>query len=876
VYDPPVADFNFSTNGCVSSPVLFSDNSTNSSGRLIIHRHWNFGDGNTIDDVSNTSHTYPGPGSFTARYTIITDIGCRADTVSHIVTLNDPPMADFTPVSPFCQGKGVTFNDNSSVASGSITKWTWNFGDGSAPVVATTGVSQSHTYANTGTYSVTLQVETSSGCLSVVTGHPVTVSPNPVPAFNLPNVCLPSGTAQFNSNSTIPDGTESQFVYSWNFGDGSPVATVQNPQHNFSSIGPYDVALTVTSNNGCAATLTQNLATIFAEPLAAFPQPAAVCLGAGTSFTDQSNAPGSTITGWLWDFGDGTTSTAQNPTHTYATAGAFIVTLRVTSAIGCQSVSASNTGTRTVTVNPLPIADLSVSLPGCVGQAVTLTDNSSGNGGNIIKWTWNYGDGVSEVATNGNPVVHVYNAVNTYQATVQVETDKGCISPVSPSKPVVINPPPVAEFVAPEICVSDNLAPFVDASSAGVVAWDWNFGDPNASAGNPNNSSTQNPTHHFTLPGIYTAQLIATSTAGCKDTITHSVNVNGAVLTPMFTLENTGPLCSNKTITIKDASTVDAGNILRVEIYWDNTDLANKTVDNDPALGKTYTHTYPEFGSPASRTYNIRYEVWSGISCVNSVIIPVDLLATPQLAFGAVLPVCDNAPPFQLTQVQLINNLPGSGVFSGPGVTSAANGSFDPAIAGEGQHSITYTYTATNGCVSVTTQDIIVNPTPVADAGPDRFLLEGGFIALMPKLITNMSVTYAWDPAIYLNDAADPNAQASPPNDFTYKLTITSDKGCVDEDEVVVKILKTLVIPNIFSPNGDGINDRWTIEHLESYPGCTIQIFNRYGQMVQRFVNYSPWDGKINGKDAPIGTYYYVIDPKNGRKPLTGFVDIIR
>jgi gliding motility-associated-like protein len=148
---------------------------------------------------------------------------------------------------------------------------------------------------------------------------------------------------------------------------------------------------------------------------------------------------------------------------------------------------------------------------------------------------------------------------------------------------------------------------------------------------------------------------------------------------------------------------------------------------------------------------------------------------------------------------------------------------------------------------------------------------------LAPKLVTNMPVTYSWTPGLYLSNAAIASPQASPPTDFTYTLVITSDKGCSDSDEVFIKLLKDLVIPNIFSPNGDGIHDKWVIDYLESYPGCVVQIYNRYGQLVQRFVNYTtPWDGKINGKDAPIGTYYYIIDPKNGRKPKTGFVDIIR
>jgi gliding motility-associated-like protein len=441
----------------------------------------------------------------------------------------------------------------------------------------------------------------------------------------------------------------------------------------------------------------------------------------------------------------------------------------------------------------------------------------------------------------------------------------------------VINQVPDAGFIAPVICVNDVLAPFTDTSriAAGTITgWDWNFGDPNANAGNPNVSTLQNPTHQYTVAGTYTAQLISTSNAGCKDTITHTVTVNGGLLTPNFTVENTAALCSNKNITIKDASSINAGNILRVEIFWDAADLTNKTTDTNPLPGETYTHTYPEFGTPAARTYSVRYVVYSGLTCFNTFTRDIIMLATPQLSFGSVIPVCDNVPAFQIS-AQLQNVLPGLGVFSGTGVTSG--GSFDPAVAGAGSHDITYTYTGNNGCVNFVNQSVVVNPTPVANAGPDRVVLEGGYVVLSPALITGMPVTYTWTPGLYLNDAMIAKPQASPPTDFTYMLTIISDKGCTASDDVFVKLLKDLVIPNIFSPNGDGVHDRWVIDYLESYPGCVVQIYNRYGQMVQRFVNYTtPWDGKINGKDAPIGTYYYIIDPLNGRKPKTGFVDIIR
>lgn len=872
VFDLPVAEFNFSTNGCVSSPVNFTDNSSGTNGRPIVHWHWDFGDNSVADDVTSVTHTYAAPGTYTAKYTVITDVGCKSDTLPHTVSLSDPPVAAFTTSNPLCAGRTISFIDNSTIVNGSIVKWYWDFGDG--PVTMYTTGNQNHSYSATGTYKVKLYVESAQGCLSKVDSIYVTINPNPVVTFSLPNVCLPAGTAQFNSTSSISDGTESQFTYLWNFGDATGTATGQNPTHNFTGTGPYNVTLTVTSGNGCDASLSQSLTTIFAEPQAAFNAPADVCLGAAINFADQSIASGSSITQWHWDFGDLTTSNVQNPTKNYTTPGTYTVTLTVTSAIGCQSVTPTHIATHQVVVNALPTADFAISIPGCVGQGITFSDASTANSGNIIKWTWNYGDASGNtILTTGTPFVHTYSTVNSYSVTLQVETDKGCIGNATP-KTVVVNDVPVAEFTPPVICVNDINAPFVDASTGNVTNWAWNFGDPNANGANPNTSTVQNPSHHYTLPGTYTAQLIATNAAGCKDTIPHTVTVNGGILTPAFTVQNNSALCSNKDITIKDASTIDAGSILKVEIFWDPADLTIKTTDNSPTPGKTYSHTYAEFGTPASKTFSVRYVVYSGQTCIDFIDVPITLLATPQLAVSAVLPVCTNSPSLQLS-AQLQNTLPGSGVFSGTGVSPTGN--FNPSVAGAGSHNILYTYTANNGCVNSIPQTVVVNPTPIADAGPDRAVLEGGYVVLSPTLITNIPVTYSWTPPQYLNDANVAKPQASPPTDFTYTLTVTSDKGCTTSDDVFVKLLKDLVVPNAFSPNGDGIHDRWEIQYLESYPGCVIQIYNRYGQMVQRFVNYTtPWDGKINGRDAPIGTYYYIIDPKNGRKPITGFVDIIR
>ena len=138
-------------------------------------------------------------------------------------------------------------------------------------------------------------------------------------------------------------------------------------------------------------------------------------------------------------------------------------------------------------------------------------------------------------------------------------------------------------------------------------------------------------------------------------------------------------------------------------------------------------------------------------------------------------------------------------------------------------------------------------------------------------------VTYLWTPPQYLSDPTIAYTIASPPVDKTYTLTVTTDKGCSASDQVFIKVLKLPAIPNIFSPNGDGIHDTWVIQYLETYPGSTVDIFNRYGQKIYQSEGYSkPWDGTVNGKPVPIGTYYYIVNPKNGRKIMSGYVDVIR
>jgi gliding motility-associated-like protein len=162
------------------------------------------------------------------------------------------------------------------------------------------------------------------------------------------------------------------------------------------------------------------------------------------------------------------------------------------------------------------------------------------------------------------------------------------------------------------------------------------------------------------------------------------------------------------------------------------------------------------------------------------------------------------------------------------------------------------------------------------NAGPDVFVLEDGYIILSPT-VSGKNLSYSWSPGLYLDNPNIDKPKFTPGVDQLYTLTVTGIGGCAADDDVFVKVLKSPVVPNAFSPNKDGINDVWNIQYLDSYPGCTVEVYDRYGRMIINSQGYQkPWDGKVNGKDLPVGTYYYIINPKNGRKPLSGSLTILR
>ncbi len=915
VYAEPQAAFTTAADVCLGSPSVFAETST-APGSTVTEWTWDFGDLTPpVTIVSpgnpNISHTYAAPGSYIVKLNVKSAAGCVTVTkfAQQTVNVRSLPTASIsiTGAASACQngtGPSITFTGAGGAAPYTFT---YSIDDGTGaivqpPVTTVTGNSRTITApagtAGTFRYALVNVAEGSTAaCNQAQTGF-VNVVIRPLPGGTI------TGTTSVCINSASPNitftGTSGTAPYIFKYRiNGGPLltATTAVASNTVTVAVPTNVANTFvytlesvaeSSTNGCTQNITGSATVIVKQlPTATIIGSAEVCLNALTHDILFTGSNGTAPYTFSYRINGGpvltVTSAASSNSVTVAvpTNTATTYTYTLVSVQEAGSCSQPQTGSVVTKVNPLPVADFNPSAPNCQSRSIKFNDASVPNAGTIVTWVWDFGDGSPLVTINApaSPnVTHTYANAQPYDVKLTVTTDKGCES-VTTTKNIIVNINPTAAFTPPLACVADVAAKFTESSSitpGTIVAWDWLFNDPNATGANPNTSTLREPTHHFTVAGPYTVRLIVTSNTGCKDTTFRTFDVNG-LPNSNFTIENIGSVCANKPVDIKDATTISYGALTKVEIFWDY--LNNPTLsetDNSPSAGKLYTHLYPEFGSPATRQFRIRYVTYSGTSCVSSFSRDITLLATPMLQFDNVAGICADVPAFQVTQAQLLNTLPGIGIFTGTGISPT--GLFNPASAGSGAHTIRYTYSASNGCSNYVENIIEVYPVPSINAGPDKFVLEGGQVTLSPALnASSIPVTYSWSPVTGLTDPTIAFAVSAPKDDITYILTVTSDKGCTDSDDVFVKVLKKPIVPNIFSPNGDGIHDTWKLPYIDTYPGATIDIYNRYGQLVFHSTGYArEWDGKANGKDVPVGTYYFVVDPKNGRQKMAGYVDVIR
>nr|WP_255563505.1 PKD domain-containing protein [Mucilaginibacter rivuli] len=714
------------------------------------------------------------------------------------------------------------------------------------------------------------------------------------------NAAVTSGcTAQsFTANVTLPYQTTK---LTWDLKNGSATYTDNNPQvvkttqkgtqtlyqYNYPNpvsypvAGIYDINVMAFNPNAdvCGATATIDLNfSIIDPPVAKFTSRDTLCTADTIMFHDKTDSIANPVIKWHYDFNTGDTSNLRNPVYSFLNPGNYTVSLTAKGATGCVS----NVFQKKIHVYPMPVAKFTYSTPDCDTRLVTFTDQSTTAERPITQWVYDFGDGSAlQTQTTNAPVNHIFTGAGKFAVKLYNITDKGCPGKTF-TDTVNVHPLPVIKVVLPDVCISDVVAQFSDQStiadkSEAQFTYLWNFGDANSTPANPNTSTAKNPTHAFTNanPANYNLSLTVTSKDGCSSKLDTVFTVNGANPTAAFTVQNPNQLCSSHDVFFVNNATVGFGSVTKIVMQYDLNDPTSIVTYNRPAAGQVFRHTYPVFYT-GTKSYTVRMIAYSGgAACVSQPFdVTITLLPVPQVTFAPPGQFCVNAAPADLTPYITQTGATGpAGVFSGNGVSGTI---FSPAIAGVGTHTIRYIFTANNACADTVSQTIKVNPIPVVKVGPDTSVLLGGKIKLVATAVGD-SLSYKWTPAAGLSSDTTLNPVASPAQSTTYTLTVTGRGLCSQTASIKVKVLLPPVIPNTFTPNGDAINDTWQIANLSDYSNCTVEVYNRTGQLVYSSVGYSvPWDGRYKGVALPVGTYYYVINPKHGRATLSGYIAIVR
>jgi len=397
---------------------------------------------------------YSGDGTFNISLEV-TDGNGHVDRVSHSVTVSTSiaPEADISIDANRCLGNPNSFSGVD--LSGDIISWTWDFGDGTP-----TGSGQNvmHTYATADTFLVKLTVDNALGCSNIVLQELPIYEPT-VADFTVPGGTLCSNSdIQFTNTSTGETGSVVQWLWDFN-GEGN--STDKDPTFNFSTPGMKNITLTATLP-GCSDFITTPI-NLTEGPVVDYSY-TNNCFGEAIQFTNESTGTG--ITGYLWDFGDMSTSTNENPTHTYAIAGIYAVSLTVDNAAGC-----STTFQDTVRVNDGDLADftngtLVENIPGqFMGIDLTFVGDS------IISWSWDFG-GLG-TSTDQNPFF-AFPSAGMYNVELSVVTAQGCSFMTDKDVQVDASICPTADFVAPAtVCTGEHFE--ISNNSVNGTNYLWNF-----------------------------------------------------------------------------------------------------------------------------------------------------------------------------------------------------------------------------------------------------------------------------------------------------------------------------------------------------------------------------------------------------------------
>jgi gliding motility-associated-like protein len=801
------------------STIQFNNNSQAPSFSGIAYSYCDFGDG--YSDASNNaffSHSYSNPGAFNILLAVQSTYGCK-DTLwlPAGVVANAAPSVTITGPDSFCLKPATILHFNSTIYSiDSIIQYKWMIDTDSVGNGATLQIN----YRKPGVHALRFSVKTFRGCtaesLKMISIDSAIANFSLLPS----QICGP-GPVQFTNLSLMGVNYDSQL---WTFGDGDSSIT-HNPVHVYNQTGVYTVKLTIESGLGCIDSLVKiNAVHIDSIPKAAILGDSLKCKPGFYTY-NSSITSSDPISSYEWKLNGNLVSNAINLGYNFLP-GLYSISLKVRTIKGCEHTVFKNIVIDTVR------AVFTVPDPKICGDTATVQfNNTSVSAFANAVYYWDFGDNQTGNLPNAS---HFYTQAGVYNVKLKLTTVNGCSDSLLIPQAVTIFKKPVLSTTVPaRTCQIDTvLCTAVYSSNDSIISKSWLVNNVPVPA-------TDSFYFHTNNPGSYTISYRLTTRYGCTITVSKILQVDP---TPV---PNAGP---NTTICLGSPITLYA-NSGSSYLWTPQATLTNPNTANPVAL-------------PVADT---RYHVvvTNSFGCVqtDSILIRTDKGVHLQVSGDAI--ICEGFS----TQLQASGNTGRFEWFPATGLTNSQvpNPVANPVITMQ-YRVIGYSSTVCKNDTGFVT--VTVKPNPVINAGSDKTVLAG-----VPTVLTTVSspfvTRYFWTPSFGLTCTSCAAPVLLPNTSLEYVVTAFTDFGCKSSDSIRINVLcnkGAFYIPNAFTPNNDGVNDRFEIKGFGILKVNRLAVYDRYGHLIFERKDFKPglnpndgWDGTVNSVAvATATTFIYV------------------
>lgn len=686
---------------------------------------------------------YRGAGIFPLTLTAFADNGCF-DTLRQYVHVAgiDTNIVHSVPI---CRPAIVTFTDSSAGILSPIVSWQWS--NGSTQSVA---IEQ---YSFPGRTAIDLQVTNDWGCTFDLVDS-IDIGGAFINFTSGTDICLGNSmTAVALTNSPANANAFRPFTYIWDFGDGTIDTTFSTVHyHTYTNAGLYDVCLDVVDVLGCVTTLCRTDWVEVHDPTPLFTADTffSTCPPLEVNFSNLSLSGGQ----WSWNFGDGSVSNLENPSHIYSTSGFYDVILEVTAFPGCSNI---DTIQQMIQITG-PLGSFS-SAP--QSSCAPYTAEFIGSGSNIATYTWLFGNGDSQTNTtnaNTDTTYYTYTQTGAYVPILVLDDGAGCQIPIQQDTIFITTPPSPAFTADSIICQMDSIHYQLLNSISNNTSIEWFF-----EGGFPSTSTQANPSVYYPDTGSFDVQVILT-VDGCTDTLTRTnfIQIKAA---PIANFGITMPdSCAPVLVQFTDSSTSEQGSILS----W-SWDLGNNQSATSPDTALYYTQI---------SSFPIQLLVTNSFGCQDSLVQSFSTYPSPTVDAGAYPSICAG------DSLQLQGTATGDFTWSSTSWISDSSIANPFTILDSTQF---YILTSSNsfGCTAVDSILITATPSTLVDAGSDLSICSGDSTLLQATGNTN---AYDWGIHTSLTCQFCASPTAFPDTTTTYYLQANTSSVCSNIDSIIVHV----------------------------------------------------------------------------------------